>query len=238
MNGRTHAAIGFAVPTSFLAAGSGLVEVAFLGLLAAGAALGPDIDHPDATASKALGSTVHRSVHAVSKVTRLSSSTALDLSDAHRQEALKRDPDHRGLTHTGLASLAVGFAVLLVGLVPFTDALLGLLCGWLLGHVVRRVAATALMAAGAVLGLLVSVPAWMMAVAVAGGWLSHVLADGCTMAGVPLLWPIRHKGKRWYRFRFMGSLLRSGARAELAVAVSMIAVLAFPAMVAMLGNHG
>lgn len=236
MNGLTHTVIGAAAPLPLVLAGADLGQVAVLSLVAAAASLGPDIDHPNATATKALGSAAHKAVHGLSKATRMATSTRTDRSKAAHWESLGRDPDHRGLTHTGVSAGVIGIAAFFVAVLPLGDALLALGAGWMVGHVVRRFAAAGCAAAGAVLGFMISVPAWMMALAIAGGWLSHVLADACTKAGVPLKWPMRHKGRRWGHTKLMGDHLASGSSGEWVVAVAIVSILAFPSMAILLGN--
>lgn len=38
--------------------------------------------------------------------------------------------------------------------------------------------------------------------AVSIGWIGHILGDSITTAGVPLTWPISHKGYMWWNWRF------------------------------------
>jgi len=38
--------------------------------------------------------------------------------------------------------------------------------------------------------------------AVTFGWITHLLGDMLTVSGVPILFPIKFKGKRWWNFRF------------------------------------
>lgn len=38
-------------------------------------------------------------------------------------------------------------------------------------------------------------------VAVSFGWIAHLLGDMMTVAGVPVLFPLKFKGKRWWNFR-------------------------------------
>lgn len=42
---------------------------------------------------------------------------------------------------------------------------------------------------------------WVGAV-VAFGWLLHLFGDMMTVAGVPVLFPLKYRGKRWWNFRF------------------------------------
>lgn len=236
MNGRTHVAIGAAVPSSLILAGADARQMAVLVVLSAAASLGPDLDHPNATATRALGSAAHRTVHGLAKAARLATSTPEDREKAERWEARGRDPDHRGLTHTGLAALAVGAAGSVLAALPLGVVFLAAVGGWMVGHVVRRFAAAGVAGAVAVLAAGCAVPAWMVGVALAGGWLSHVLADGCTRGGVPLLWPQVRRHRRWGHTRLMGDHLVSGSPGEWVVAVAAVAVLASPAMATLLGN--
>lgn len=43
--------------------------------------------------------------------------------------------------------------------------------------------------------------AWVGA-AVTFGWIAHLLGDMLTVSGVPILFPLKFKGKRWWNFRF------------------------------------
>lgn len=36
------------------------------------------------------------------------------------------------------------------------------------------------------------------------GYAIHLLGDCLTVAGAPILWPFKHKGKRWWNYRFLG----------------------------------
>lgn len=51
-------------------------------------------------------------------------------------------------------------------------------------------------AAIVVAGTVGALTSWQLGVAVFLGWMSHLLSDACTRAGVPLLWPIKVKGWR------------------------------------------
>lgn len=39
-------------------------------------------------------------------------------------------------------------------------------------------------------------------VCISGGWIIHILGDTITTSGTPLLFPIKHKGHRWWNWRF------------------------------------
>lgn len=51
----------------------------------------------------------------------------------------------------------------------------------------------------------------LLGVAVGTGIFSHILADSCTKAGVPLAWPLMVQGRRWRHFRLPGArYMKSG----------------------------
>jgi membrane-bound metal-dependent hydrolase YbcI (DUF457 family) len=60
---------------------------------------------------------------------------------------------------------------------------------------------------------------WLITLAAAGGYASHLAADACTKAGVPLFWPVAIREKRWWNIRFLGSAVTSGTDQEKAPAV-------------------
>lgn len=39
-------------------------------------------------------------------------------------------------------------------------------------------------------------------IAISGGWIIHILGDTLTTSGTPLFWPIKHKGHRWWSYRW------------------------------------
>lgn len=237
MNGRAHVVIGLAAPSFLVTAGADLAQLAVLGILSAGASLGPDLDHPNATATKALGQPVHKVVHSLSKTVRWATSTRNDRTAARQWEGLGRDADHRALTHTGVSALVIGAGAFAMALVPFGETLMAGLAGWMAGHLLGRKTAPVVALGSAALAFVVGVPAWMAAMAMFTGWLSHILADACTMSGVPLLWPMRRGGKRWKHIRFMGKMLRSGGGGEWVVTVAAVAVLVLPFAATFLATH-
>lgn len=55
----------------------------------------------------------------------------------------------------------------------------------------------------------------LMGVAVGTGIFSHILADACTKAGVPLAWPLMVREQRWHRLRLPGARhMKSGSPLE------------------------
>lgn len=85
---------------------------------------------------------------------------------------------------------------------------------------------------------------WQLGVAVFLGWMSHLLSDACTRAGVPLLWPLKVSGwrkleaagaqwtptrRRWHRVRLMKRLnLSSCAATDWGVAWVVVALMVTP----------
>jgi membrane-bound metal-dependent hydrolase YbcI (DUF457 family) len=91
-----------------------------------------------------------------------------------------------------------------------------------------RTLTVALFAGVAALAVLFPPDPALTGVAAGAGWFSHVLADGCTTWGVPLVWPLEIKGKRWYRVRLLGSYLESGQDSEWLVACVVAALFVVP----------
>lgn len=55
----------------------------------------------------------------------------------------------------------------------------------------------------------------LIGVAVGTGILSHIVADACTKAGVPLMWPLMVREQRWRRFCLPGARhMKSGNHLE------------------------
>jgi membrane-bound metal-dependent hydrolase YbcI (DUF457 family) len=55
---------------------------------------------------------------------------------------------------------------------------------------------------------------WWLGIPLAAGCLVHLAGDWITVAGVPALWPIRHRGKRWWRYRLPLTRLHAGGWVE------------------------
>lgn len=62
-------------------------------------------------------------------------------------------------------------------------------------------------------------------VAVAFGWIVHILGDAMTVSGVPLLFPFKYKGKRWWSFRLpLG--IKAGGWIEMSILVPLFTIIA------------
>lgn len=217
MMGSSHAATGLAVGGVVLAglswAGApvGFADVVFGGMVCAGAALLPDLDHPTSTATLSQGpvsAAASRGVRALSSVVWRATRTPWDRGG--------RDGDgvHRHLSHTVPAAVVCGAVVAVAGLwwpalalvvwVVFSLAVRGLAACWRgrrLGW--AEASGAALLLTIGVFGF--GVGPLVVAGMVALGVVVHVLGDALTVAGVPLAWPLRVRGARW---RMVGAPLR------------------------------
>ncbi|RCV51005.1 hypothetical protein DEF23_16920 [Marinitenerispora sediminis] len=216
--GSSHAASGAlagAGAAALLApvlSGGGLFDLAAGVLVGAGAALLPDLDHPGSTATRSQGP-LTRLAHA--GVARMSRAVFLATRTSRDQGGRDRDGVHRHLSHTPVAALGAGLVVALAGLwwpllavALWFTASLGLRG---LGQCLRRGEArrtlrswpaVSALAAGAA-GLLVwgGVSAPFAGALVAVGMFVHSLGDALTRSGVPLLWPLVYRGRRWWMVR-------------------------------------
>lgn len=226
MNGRTHAMIGAGSMAATPVMGMDPATTLILMGMAAGAALGPDIDHPTSTISNAYPKVVHHAAHAMSGLIHSATSTGRDRSSAAWQAGRGEDPVHRSVTHTVLSTAFVGFGAWALASVESGTGVIMILCAIPCVRLFRPL--WPVMVGLCVLSFLHPVDPVLAAYGVGVGWISHILADGCTKMGVPLLWPVRIKGKRWYRMKFLGSRLASGDPAEWIPAVGVTVVMNFP----------
>ncbi|GLU48968.1 metal-dependent hydrolase [Nocardiopsis ansamitocini] len=209
MMGPSHAATGLAAGTAvtmtMAAAGVSLSlpDIIAAILVCAGAALLPDLDHPDATATRSQGPVSE----AASAVARAASTAVWRATRTHYDRGgHDRDGAHRHLTHTVLAAVVAGLLVAGAGqwlplLTVLLWFLLSLAVRGLWGCVRARRAnwgAVSLLA-GAATWLLIDagVSPSLMGLTVAVGMITHSLGDALTKAGAPLLWPVRMRGQRW-----------------------------------------
>ncbi|WP_304454766.1 metal-dependent hydrolase [Nocardiopsis sp. YSL2] len=58
---------------------------------------------------------------------------------------------------------------------------------------------------------------WLIGVTVAVGALTQILGDWLTRSGVPLAWPMVHRGKRWWLFRSPVAFVTGKSRVEDAI---------------------
>jgi LexA-binding, inner membrane-associated putative hydrolase len=197
-----------------------LAGVLAVGVVCAGFALLPDLDHRGSTASRLLGPVTA----AVSWVVRTSSRTIYSVTKGRHDEP---GGEHRTFWHTG-----VGAAVLGSGTGWATAAgggwavLVVLLVGVLLA--VAAIGDLVLVAVAVVAGMWLwhtgFGPAALAQVDATGGWLGYAVAIGClvhdlgdalTEHGCPILFPLPIAGETYYELRLPEWLrFSTGGRAE------------------------
>ncbi|MFF7248224.1 metal-dependent hydrolase [Embleya sp. NPDC008237] len=207
------------------------------GLICAGAALGPDLDHKAATVSRSFGPI---SLILCGLVDALATAT-------YRATRKKGDPrrngGHRTLTHTWVWALLVGvgasaicayggrWGVLGVLFVHMVLAIEGLLWRqarlhsdilvWLLGGTSTWMLVEILNRPGNGSNWFFTEPGreyWWVGLPIALGALTHCIGDALTVSGCPILWPIPIGRKRWYPLGPPKSMrFRAGAKVEVKV---------------------
>jgi membrane-bound metal-dependent hydrolase YbcI (DUF457 family) len=212
MMGVSHAATGLLVGVTVGAAlGSHPSDLFVCAAVGAGAALLPDLDEPGSTVGRSLGGAsqaVSRALRAASSAAYRATGTVYELRDG-------KDGGHRHLTHTvpavgvfgalgwglaSLGSLGLGvtvFAMSALGLATVARSVRGLGSR---RSAVQVAGVLAVVVAAAAVVLPGGAP-WLVGVTVAVGSLVHILGDWLTRSGVPLGWPLKHRGKRWWMFR-------------------------------------
>ncbi len=214
--GPTHsmsgAAVGLAVAQALPASWGGVTspEEAFVYAgIAAGAALLPDLDSPQATVSRSFGPLSQ----AVSHVVESSARTFVNLTRGRRDR--KCSHGHRTATHTLWFALLTGAAAsFLIGSFG-RPAAIGMLF-FFLGLAIRGLVpewskktewlvvtgVSALLAAGAWVYVPTTASALVMGSAVTVGVLTHLAGDLITKHGVPALAPLIPLGRRrWWKVR-------------------------------------
>ena len=217
-----HAAIGASAPVGLVVTQHvSILQGATMAAISAGFALMPDLDHPNACATKALGKPVHKVVHSLCRMTVKSTALGRDRNYIRYKQIRGQDPYHRTLTHTLLASVAMGviaYVLTYVSLVACAAvAAFGVFMLWPLYR--KTISLVVVAAAATAFGSVVYLNPWLMGLAVMVGYASHVVADGCTAAGVPALWPLKIQGKRWWNIRLLGGVVASGSLEEKGPAV-------------------
>lgn len=195
--------------------------------IAAGAALGPDLDHPGATASRAYPRAVHLTAHGISGFILRITSSGPDRNRSGYLSRNGRDPVHRTFTHTAVSAALVGGGTWLLSSVGYLGTMAVMVisafaCVRLFRHL------WPLWVAMCILSAMFPIDPRLVAYAATVGWLSHILADACNPMGVPLLWPVRIKGRNWYFVRILGNRMKSGSAVEWFPASVLTAVLNLP----------
>lgn len=198
------------------------LAVVFLGMaVCAGAALAPDIDSHTSTVVNSfgfLGKGLHQVVNTFSVAVYTATSTRRDDPKTN---------GHRTLFHTSVAAIVAGIVVTLLSSISATFELfnktytvgqafsvltLAIFLNLAFAGLFERLAKKErykrgpylmMLASGIIaIGIFYLLPPdenyfWLGA-AVSFGWFMHLLGDMITKMGVPLAWPIKIKGKRWW----------------------------------------
>ncbi|WP_374215315.1 metal-dependent hydrolase [Streptomyces sp. NEAU-Y11] len=221
MKGSVHVAIGASAPIGLVATQAITIpQGVVMAIVAAGYAVLPDVDTPTSCASRALGPLAHKAVHGLCRSVVDRTALRRDKSRVRWMEIRRRDPYHRSLTHTLAATLLLGCIALGSSWAhPAFAGFLAALGAFLLWPICGRFGLIVPAAAVAALGAATVLSPWMVTLAVTGGYMSHLLADACTTAGVPLFWPLEIQGKRWWYIRLLGASVTSGSPGERGPAV-------------------
>ncbi|WP_033400588.1 metal-dependent hydrolase [Actinokineospora enzanensis] len=240
--GPTHAISGLAAwaAVTALAADSAIGNLSTKGwlvgaILATGAALLPDLDHPESTVSATFG-----------PVTQAASSLLNGLSSGlYRLTRTKRDSKrgggHRGFTHTlvfAVIATVVTTAIVQTSRSWALPLLMFFFCGLAVRGIMHKWSPRhdALWITGTALILTYACLKWTdhsdanaaaCGVAVGIGCIAHYLGDAITEQGCPILWPVPIGLKTWYPVAPPKILrMRTGGRVEMALVGPVLTVVA------------
>jgi membrane-bound metal-dependent hydrolase YbcI (DUF457 family) len=173
-------------------------------MLCAGAAVLPDLDHPEATAARSLGGITKAVAHGLAAISGWLYHATKTRYDQNR------DGTHRGITHTQPGAWLFG------GIMSASAALPGRYGVWAILFWLFFLSLLALRALpprnrhliDIVVAAVLAGGAWfLLPPGQAYGWLGlmatigcyvHCAGDGLTYAGVAIMWPFVIKGQRWY----------------------------------------
>ncbi|GAA2818805.1 metal-dependent hydrolase [Crossiella cryophila] len=205
-------------------------------IMASGAALLPDLDHPGSTVSRTFGpisKAASKAINTVSHAVYRGTRTKRDSN---------RDGGHRGLTHTVVFALLAGIGTTAV--VQATNRwalpiLLFFFCGLAVRGLMHKWCpkrdAWAISGTSALLTILCwswaqngpeQAPA--LGIAVITGCVAHYLGDAITEQGCPMLWPVPIMGRLWFPVAPPKLLrMKTGGKVELSL---ILPVLTFAAV--------
>lgn len=182
----------------------------------AGAALLPDLDHPNSTATHSLGPLTRLLCLILRPISRLTYKTTGTKYD-------DGEGSHRALTHTALFALLIGalVAVAATRWDAVTAAVLWLTTSLtlrsLVAHMdlnVRQRDITTLLGVSAAAAAITAALMWLedvsapyLGICLSVGMIVHVLGDMITKERAPLLWPLNINGKRWWDLGLPPSML-------------------------------
>ncbi|MFD7656266.1 metal-dependent hydrolase [Actinosynnema sp. NPDC059797] len=203
-------------------------------VLATGAALLPDLDHPSSTISRTFGPVSQGASALINTTSKFVYRTTRTRKDS------KRDGGHRGLTHTLVFAMVAAV---------FTTAVVQQSQKWALpalmfvfaGLAVRGIMndwcpqRDALLITGVSAGITILCLAWTTqtpasaaacGLAVGIGCVAHFLGDAITEQGCPILWPIPLGGKTWFPVAPPKVMrMQTGGKVEMAVVGPLITIL-------------
>ena len=260
MMGRAHAMSGAAIALATTAIGVGPLDarttpvavIAMYTIVVAGGALAPDLDSHSSTVVRSFGifgKIGHEITNAISLLIYNITKTKYDGD---------KDDAHRTFFHTTAFAVLVGFLVSLISIIPgkttiydheYANGQIGsIIAMWFFLHLGlaglfdfaldarKKFGPYLVMLASFGLTVLISrfLPenetyGWL-GIAAGGGMLIHLLGDFITKMGVPILWPLKISGKRWYSVALPSFMrIKAGGAMEKYVlfpAFSIIAVIA------------
>lgn len=231
--GPTHAMSGLAAWAAVTAA-AGVHTIGQLtpktwvvgAILATGAALLPDIDHPKSTVARTFGG-MSRGVSAA-----LSGFSGFLYRLTRTQHDSDRSGTHRGFTHTIVFAILAGLITTAI-VQSSNGTALGVLMFVFAGLTVRGLMnnwspqSDALLIAAVSLTLTIVCWAWSgnqphdaaaFGVAVMIGCIAHFIGDAITEQGCPMFWPIPLGSRTWYPVAPPKALrMKTGGKVELAI---------------------
>lgn len=219
-------------------------------LVTAGAALAPDLDSHSSTITKSFGifgKVGHEAINALSMMVYNGTRTKYDQNKGN---------GHRTLFHTGLFAIIAGIFTAFFSSIGGDVSLFGHDYTWgQMASLFTMFIFTHLALAGlfepmrkarkkygpyvmmlASLGITVAIATFIddsanypwLGACVALGWFMHLLGDLITKMGVPLLFPIKIHGKRWWDVTLPTFMrIKAGGAFEMAVIVPLLTVLLF-----------
>lgn len=241
-----------AVGASFATFHPGSVPVLALGtMVTAGAALAPDIDSHSSTVVNSFGFLGRRGHD-------FANAMSVSVHSATRTRYDKRvEGGHRTLFHTGLFAIGAGLAVSGLASISANVEIMGKMFTWgqvfslfimfIFTHLAfaglfeskvrnaRRKYGPYVMMAGSAAFTLVAATllpenetyGWL-GLAVGLGWFIHLLGDAITKMGVPVLFPIKIRGKRWWDVTLPAFMrIRAGGTFEKVVLLPLLTVAVF-----------
>lgn len=216
-------------------------------VLCAGAALLPDLDHPESTVSSTFGPVTA----AGSKLINAISHGIYQVTRTKRDS--KRDGGHRGFTHTLV--FAVLAAIITTAIVQTSQswalpllmfffsglAVRGIMHKWCPRNDALWITGTALMLTYACLKWTdqASADAAACGVAVGIGCIAHYLGDAITEQGCPILWPVPIRFRTWYPVAPPKIMrMRTGGTVEMAIVGPLLTAVAIWMSAVALYNAG